>query len=85
MNTDIKNFIEESRPSFIKFGRHFLSKLEDEELVTTLTERDSEKLSRVFRALLEIYSQSSGDEQPEALSAIINAFGAIDKGGDETE
>lgn len=74
-------FFEKNNAAFMKFGKLFTRKLTDEELISTLAEKDLEKLAKVFKLVFEMLSENSPDSS-EKLSALINAYSDI---GGESE
>ena len=85
MQTEIKNFITRSRGEFLEFGRLFLEQLCDSGLIAKVAEKDIEKLAKVFKLLLEIYESEQEEKKPEALSAILEAFGQTGEDDDTDE
>lgn len=83
MHTQIKNFISQSRDGFLEFGRLFFGQLCDEELIAAVARKDVEKLAKVFRLLLEVYENEQEEKTPEALTAILEAFGQTGEEDDE--
>lgn len=85
MQTQIQNFITQSRNEFLEFGRLFLEQLCNGELIASIAHKDVEKLAKVFRLLLEIYESEQEEKKPEALTAILEAFGQSGDEDDENE
>ena len=74
-------FFDKNNSAFMKFGKLFTRKLTDEQLISTLAEKDLEKLAKVFKLVFEMLSENSPDSS-EKLSALINAYSAIDESGE---
>ena len=51
-------FFTKHNRSFIQFGEMFARKLNDEELISALAEKDLEKLAKVFRLVFEMVEEN---------------------------
>ena len=69
-------FFDKSNAAFMKFGKMFTRKLTDEQLITSLAEKDLEKLAKVFKLVFEMLEENSPDSSTQ-LAAMISAYSEI--------
>lgn len=77
-----EDFFNKHSNSFIAFGELVAAKLEDEELVSALAERDLEKLVKVFKLIFDMLRDNSGGGD---LGGLIEAYAALDEADGEVE
>lgn len=73
----VKEYFEKNNRKFIGFGNRFAELLSDEELITSLAQKDLEKLAKVWKLVFEMISENSGDKSAEKLTELIGAFGEL--------
>ena len=81
----VKDYIEKYNRNFMKFGDLVAKKLSDETLINALAEKDLEKLSKVWRVVLEILAENSGDNSGDKMSALIGEYHGMDGEDDEDD
>ncbi len=69
-------FFDNNNAAFMKFGKMFTRKLTDEQLITSLAEKDLEKLAKVFKLVFEMLEENSPDSSTQ-LAAMISAYSEI--------
>ena len=75
-------FFGKHNRSFIKFGEMFAQKLTDPELISSLAEKDLEKLAKVFRLVFEMLEENS-DSGTAELVRLIGEYTDMDGGDGE--
>lgn len=75
-------FFGKHNRSFIKFGEMFAQKLTDPELISSLAEKDLEKLAKVFKLVFEMLEENSDNGTAE-LVRLIGEYTDLDGGGGE--
>ena len=70
-----EDFFLKNKTRILSFGEYFLSKLEDQELMDRIAEKDPEKLARVLKLLLDRLDEAVPKAENAALAAIIKAVG----------
>lgn len=81
----VKDYIEKYNRNFMKFGDLVAKKLSDETLINALAEKDLEKLSKVWRVVLEILAENSGDNSGDKMAALIGEYHGMDGEDDEDD
>lgn len=71
------DFFSKRSRSFIKFGEMFADKLNDEELINALAEKDLEKLAKVFKLVFEMLMENSSEGSAEQLAELIKAYTSL--------
>ena len=67
----------------MKFGEMFAQKLNDEELINALAEKDLEKLAKVFKLVFELLSENSEQDNTDKLVQLIGAYNEISEEGED--
>lgn len=75
-------FFGKHNRSFIKFGEMFAEKLTDPDLISSLAEKDLEKLAKVFKLVFEMLEENSDNGTAE-LVRLIGEYTDLDGGGGE--
>lgn len=70
-----EDFFLANKDRILDFGEYFLQKLEDQELMDRVAEKDPEKLARVLKLLLDRLDEAAPAAENAALAAIIKAVG----------
>lgn len=70
------DFFDKNNAAFMKFGRLFTKKLTNEELISSLAEKDLEKLAKVFKLVFEMLSENSPDNGTR-LAEMISAYSEL--------
>lgn len=70
-----EDFFLANKDRILDFGEYFLQKLEDQELMDRVAEKDPEKLARVLKLLLDRLDEAAPRAENAALAAIIRAVG----------
>jgi len=70
-------FDKHNRP-FMKFGEMFAKKITDEELISTLAEKDLEKLAKVFRLVFDMVEENTSADENDRLAKLIKAYSEVE-------
>ena len=54
-----------------------LKKITDETLITSLAEKDLEKLAKVFKLVFEMVEENTASDNTERLAGLIEAYSAV--------
>lgn len=76
-------FFSKHNRVFMKFGEMFAQKLNDEELINALAEKDLEKLAKVFKLVFELLSENSEQDSADKLVQLIGAYNEISEEGED--
>lgn len=79
----VSEFFEKNNRDLIKFGNAFLKKLNDEELISALAEKDLEKLAKVFKLVFELMGENTQSGSSEKLAELIGIYRDLGKEDDE--
>ncbi len=79
----VKDYFEKYNKRFMKFGDMFARKLSDETLIDALAEKDFEKLSKVWKVVLEMMGEYSEDDSGDKMAALIGEYHGLDGEDDE--
>ena len=71
------DFFSKHNRSFIKFGELFTKKITDEGLITSLAEKDLEKLAKVFKLVFEMVEENTSSDEGERLAGLIKAYSEL--------
>ncbi len=72
-----QEFFEKNNRVLIKFGNSVLKKLSDEELISSLAEKDLEKLAKVFKLVFELMSENTDVRSEGKLAELIGVYNDI--------
>lgn len=72
-----QEFFEKNNRVLIKFGNSVLKKLSDEELISSLAEKDLEKLAKVFKLVFELMSENTNVRSEGKLAELIGVYNDI--------
>ncbi|MGN1120490.1 MAG: hypothetical protein ACI4Q4_09025 [Oscillospiraceae bacterium] len=72
-----EEFFAKHNRTFIKFGELFAKKLNDEELISALAEKDLEKLAKVFKLVFEMLDEHNAEAGTDKLIQLIGAYNEI--------
>lgn len=78
----VKEFFEKNNRVLIKFGNSVLKKLSSEELISSLAEKDPEKLAKVFKLIFELMSENTEVNTEGKLGELIGIYQDIGKEDD---
>lgn len=71
-------FFNKHNRSFMKFGEMFANKITDEELISTLAEKDLEKLAKVFRLVFDMVEENTSADENDRLAKLIKAYSEVE-------
>jgi len=71
-------FFDKHNRSFMKFGEMFAKKITDEELISTLAEKDLEKLAKVFRLVFDMVEENTSADENDRLAKLIKAYSEVE-------
>lgn len=71
-------FFDKHNRSFMKFGEMFAKKITDEELISTLAEKDLEKLAKVFRLVFDMVGENTSADENDRLAKLIKAYSEVE-------
>ena len=71
-------FFDKHNRSFMKFGEMFAKKITDEELISTLAEKDLEKLAKVFRLVFDMVEENTSANENDRLAKLIKAYSEVE-------
>ena len=71
------DFFKKHNRSFMKFGELFTKKITDEQLISSLAEKDLEKLAKVFRLVFEMVEENASGDSAESLARLIEAYSEV--------
>ena len=75
----VREVFEKNNRVLIKFGNAVLKKLSDENLITSLAEKDPEKLAKVFKLVFELMSENTPDSTDGKLAELIGIYNDLGK------
>lgn len=79
----VEEYFKKNSSRFIKFGEKFANMLNDEELISSLAQKDLEKLAKVWKLVFEMLDENSAGSSEDKLSELISAYTALGKDDDE--
>ena len=81
-----EDYFSKNTKKFITFGETFTNILNDKELISSLAEKDLEKLAKVWKLVFEMLIENSSEGASDRLSELIGAYreiGNVGKGEEE--
>ena len=75
----VEEFFEKNNRLLIRFGNSVLKKLSDEALITSLAEKDPEKLAKVFKLIFELMSEHTESGSEDKLAELIGVYRDLGK------
>lgn len=82
----VEDYFSKNTKKFITFGETFSNILNDKELISSLAEKDLEKLAKVWKLVFEMLSENSSESASDKLAELIGAYreiGNVGKGEEE--
>lgn len=76
---DANDFYEKNKEYLLAFGDYFIRKLNDEELMDKLAEKDPEKLARIFKLVFDRLEKTEEKHSEGLLDALVEALGATEE------
>lgn len=79
----LEDYFSKNTRKFITFGETFANILNDKELISSLAQKDLEKLAKVWKLVFELLSENSSEGASDKLTELIGAYKDIGKGEGE--
>jgi hypothetical protein len=80
-STTSKTFFADNDKRIVRFGNYVLTKLEDEEIMDSLAQRDPEKLARILRILMDKSGKTEEEPSNRFAERLTEMFKNYDEGG----
>ena len=75
-----EDYFTKNTNKFITFGETFTNILNDKELISSLAQKDLEKLAKVWKLVFEMLIENTSEGASDRLSELIGAYREIGKG-----
>lgn len=79
----VEEYFKNNSPKFFDFGERFIEKLNDDELIDSLAEKDLEKLAKVWKLVFGMLSENYKANSSDKLSELIGEYSRLGKDEDE--
>lgn len=79
---NVAEYFEKYNSNFVKFGIQFAKIINDEELITELAQKDLEKLTKVWKLVIEMMDEKSADNG-DRLAELIGEYRDVGNGDDD--
>lgn len=79
----VGEYFDKNSRKFIKFGEKFAEILNDDAQITSLAEKDLEKLAKVWKLVFEMLIENYSENSSDKLSMLIGEYKQLGEENDE--